>query len=149
MKRYAGILILLGVSSCLFAQATLIPTESIFKGTLRCRRVRIDGIFNGNLIVEEKFEISEDGDVKGTIKTVDGVIKGKVDGKIFASKHLTITSTAMVSGDVSCRHLVVEEGALVSAKTSMGELEEIVKKKKVVKKKKAAVTTRRRRRRRY
>lgn len=150
MKRFAEIFILLIVSSCLFAQeVTLIPLEAVIKGTLRCRRVRVDGIFEGKLIVEDRIEVSEDGNVKGSINTVSGVINGRVEGDIYASKDLLLTSTAMVGGEITCRKLVVEEGALIEAKTSMGELKEIEKKKKVVPKKKATTGRRRRRRRSY
>jgi len=154
MRKYAGMILALSITSCLFAETasqgvTLIPDEAIFKGTLRCRQVRVDGIYEGKMMVDDKFEISENGAVKGDVEAVEGTVKGRVQGNINTSEDLNLASTAMVSGVITCRNLIVEKGAIYTGKSEMGELKEIGGKKETTKKRTTTTRTRRTRSRSY
>jgi cytoskeletal protein CcmA (bactofilin family) len=76
--------------------------------------LRIDGHFSGRvtspdgtLIVSNGAEITE-----AVINVAVAKINGTVEGDVSATKELVLGRTASVTGKVSARALVVEEGAL-------------------------------------
>lgn len=135
-----------GVTSEEMRGATLIPAEAIFKGTFSGRALKIEGRFEGKATVDEALEISEIGEVKGNVETSVGTVKGRVDGTVWASEELYLASSAIVTGEAMCRNLVVEKGALMSTKTSMGEVKVVEGKKTIVPAKTKSRTTTRKRR---
>lgn len=127
-------------------RASLIPAEASFKGTFTGWALKIDGRLEGKATLDDAVEITDIGEVKGTVETSVGTVKGRIDGTIWASEELYLTSTAIVTGDAMCRNLVVEKGALMSTKTSMGEVKVVEGKKTLVPtKSKARKSTRQRR----
>lgn len=127
---------------------SLIPSEAVFKGTFYGRKVKIDGVLEGKAILDDDIQVSEIGEIKGNVETVTGIVKGRVDGSIWASEELVLKPTAVVTGEAMCRNLVVEKGAMMSTKTSMGEIKTVEGKKTVVTKKTKAVKRARTRTRR-
>ena len=78
--------------------------------------LRIDGHFSGRvtspdgtLIVSNGAEIT-----KAVINVAVAKINGTVEGDVNATKELVLGRTASVTGKVSARALVVEEGALLN-----------------------------------
>jgi cytoskeletal protein CcmA (bactofilin family) len=76
--------------------------------------LRIDGHFSGHidssdgtLIVSAGAQVSQ-----AVINVAVAKINGTVEGDINASKELVLGRTASVTGNVSARVLIVEEGAL-------------------------------------
>ncbi|HCX29513.1 MAG TPA: hypothetical protein DHU55_07035 [Blastocatellia bacterium] len=86
-----------------------------FTGEVQFRSMlRIDGHFSGHidssdgtLIVSAGAQVSQ-----AVINVAVAKINGTVEGDINASKELVLGRTASVTGNVSARVLIVEEGAL-------------------------------------
>ncbi len=73
--------------------------------------LRINGRFEGDLDSRGNLVIDKDAVVMAGLSGDSITISGKVQGRITASKRLTFTSTAEVTGDVETPFLVVESGA--------------------------------------
>jgi len=85
--------------------------------------IRIDGEVKGALTSKAKVVAGITGAVDGDIFCQNATIEGKVNGNIFVSDLLILTKSALVTGDIQLKKLVVEEGARFSGKCSMGNLQ--------------------------
>ncbi|MEI8012155.1 MAG: polymer-forming cytoskeletal protein [Candidatus Omnitrophota bacterium] len=74
--------------------------------------LRINGHFRGNLDVKGALTVGASADVEADITGDYIVVAGKVKGKIFASRLLTLMPTAVLIGDIHAPKLNVVEGAL-------------------------------------
>jgi len=76
--------------------------------------LRIDGNFSGRVTSPEGTLIVSSGAeiTKAVINVAVAKINGTVEGDINATKEVVLGRTASVTGRVSARALVVEEGAL-------------------------------------
>lgn len=103
------------------------------KDTIIAGGVRVEGDFQsqGNIIVE--------GEVVGTLKTASDLfvgdrakiqanvsatnakVSGEIRGNVKIKERLELTPTSRVIGDVRAKVLIVEAGASVNGKISMGE----------------------------
>ena len=82
--------------------------------------VRIDGHFCGDAHAEGTLVVGESGVVEATLSVGSVIVHGTVSGDIVARDRVEISATGSLSGTVRTRHLVVEDGARVSAKIEMG-----------------------------
>lgn len=98
-----------------FGAGTVIQGEVAAEGD-----IRIDGKVTGNVTTRSKIVIGASGIVEGDIYCQNGYIDGKVVGKIQVEELLILSKTAHISGDISIKKLVVEEGAKLNGKVSMG-----------------------------
>jgi len=80
---------------------------------------RIDGTLEGSLITNGRVIVGVDGFIKGNIEASNADIEGKISGKLFVSKTLTIKATSVISGEVVVGKLSVEPGASFNATCSM------------------------------
>jgi cytoskeletal protein CcmA (bactofilin family) len=104
----------------------VIGSCSTFNGTLNSTAiVRVDGVFNGEINAEEGVIIGEGGYVKGNIKSSKVTIAGKIEGNVFCSNFLELTSSGKLLGDVKVKTLNIEEGAIFQGKCTMVQQEPI------------------------
>lgn len=82
--------------------------------------IRVDGEVKGTLTSKAKVVIGITGLIEGDIHCQNATIEGEVEGNIIASELLILTKSAIVMGDIQLKKLVVEEGARLSGKCSMG-----------------------------
>ena len=73
----------------------------------------INGEIDGDCDIEGTVTLAKNGFWKGTIKAVDVIVSGSVEGDIVASGKVEITDTARISGTVSGEAIAVAEGAVV------------------------------------
>lgn len=78
-----------------------------FVGTLK-----IGGDFKGEILSPDILIVDESARVEGQISVGEIIIKGTVEGQIFASKKVTMLSPAKFKGSVSSPNLKIEEGVL-------------------------------------
>ncbi|MDE3145262.1 MAG: polymer-forming cytoskeletal protein [Bacteroidota bacterium] len=77
---------------------------SEFKGILRTENpVRIEGNWDGILISCNKVILDKESLFKGSIVCNEISINGKVDGDIYCSGRVVVSSFAEVCGDIYCR----------------------------------------------
>ncbi len=85
-----------------------------FTGEVRFKSMlRIDGKFSGQVISSDGTLIVSNGAqvTKAVINVAVAKINGTVEGDINATKELVLGRTASVTGKVSTRALIIEEGA--------------------------------------
>ncbi len=98
-----------------------IDQGSQFEGKLSFKdTVRIDGHFSGEITSENTLIVGESGEVEACIKSRVVMISGTVEGPIQAKSQLVLHKTAVVNGDVETGSLVVEDGAVLNGRITMG-----------------------------
>lgn len=108
----------------------ILAAGTYIKGNLRADAgIRIDGMIEGEVIVNDTFVLGKTGVVKGTIQTKDALIGGKVIGGIKSQGKIELKTGSVVNGDIICKRLSVENGAIFDGFCKMsGEKLNTVKK---------------------
>jgi cytoskeletal protein CcmA (bactofilin family) len=80
--------------------------------------IRIDGLFNGNIISGDTVIVSSTGIVTGNIYGCKIIIAGKVEGNLICTEITRIASTANIHGDIVTKGLVVDTGCIINGKVT-------------------------------
>ncbi len=83
--------------------------------------VKVEGTLKGRLRATERLVIGEGGSVLADVLVRDAIIGGEFTGTMDAESRVELESTARVRGDVSTRHLVIQEGAVFRGNVESGE----------------------------
>ena len=83
--------------------------------------VRIDGIYKGQIDIDGSLVLGDSGSVTGDVRANYFLVAGEVAGNVYCSSQLHFASSAKVFGDVQASSLIVDEGAQVSGKYTIGE----------------------------
>ena len=84
-------------------------------------RVRVDGVFRGQIYTDDVLEIGESGVLEGEIDAEELIVAGRVDGKIRVRGLLTVEATGCIQGDLDAAKMVTREGATLRATVIVGE----------------------------
>lgn len=99
---------------------TLIGKNTIFQGELQAEgTIRIDGEIRGEVSVKGDAYIGETGMILGNIHAVNVVTSGKIEGNVYTSEQLRITTTGKIIGDVKVKSFIVDEDAFFEGKCTM------------------------------
>ena len=84
---------------------SLIGRQTEFSGDVRFSGgLHVDGSIKGNVSVAEDSDavltLSEHGSIQGQINVPQVVLSGEVSGDVYAERHVELTSSARISGDV-------------------------------------------------
>ncbi len=82
--------------------------------------VRIDGTFQGEVTSEGTLVIGREAEVEGQIDVGQLVLSGRINGEIKAKERVVLHKTANIFGSLQTPVLVVEEGAIIEGKITMG-----------------------------
>lgn len=82
--------------------------------------VRIDGSFQGEVTSEGTLVIGQEASVEGHILVGQLVISGRVNGEVRARERVVLHKTACLVGTLETPSLMVEEGAIIEGKITMG-----------------------------
>jgi cytoskeletal protein CcmA (bactofilin family) len=94
---------------------------SVIEGNIKTEGdIRIDGKVIGNVQVNSKLAIGETGLIEGNVICKNASIEGRVKGNLQISELVFLRKTAVIDGDLVATKLVVEEGAKINGKCSMG-----------------------------
>ncbi len=80
---------------------------------------RLDGRLDGNIQLNGKLVVGENGTIKGNVVCQNANIIGRVDGNISVKEVLTLHATAVVKGDILINKLAIEPGASFSGTCRM------------------------------
>jgi len=104
---------------------TLIGKKATFEGTIKIQEpIRVDGVFNGEIMSESDIVIGEGAEIKGNIQCKNILLAGKVDGNIEATGQLHITGTGALYGDASIYSFIVDEKGILDGGCHMKKSEE-------------------------
>jgi len=93
---------------------TLIAEEVTIKGELTfTSSLRIDGIFEGELISSGTLIVGPTGFVKANINLQEAFISGTVEGDITVAERLVLRGRASVTGNITAPIISVDEGVSI------------------------------------
>jgi cytoskeletal protein CcmA (bactofilin family) len=97
---------------------TTIADGITIKGSIEFKKIlRIDGVFEGELISSGKLIVGPTGVVKANITLEEAFISGRVEGNITVTSRLCLRGRASIQGDIQAPLLSIDEG--VSLKGSL------------------------------
>lgn len=82
--------------------------------------LKIDGTVEGSLSGVRQVIVGREGTVRGNIQAAEVILAGTVDGSIVCTERIEAQSTAVISGDIQTRVVVVHEGAKINGTVRMG-----------------------------
>jgi len=98
----------------------IIGSMTSIEGDVSCGGdIRIEGQLRGKLDCKGKVVIGESGSVDGEIYCRNGDFAGKIKGSVNTYELLTLKSTVVLQGDITCSKLAIEPGARFSGKCTM------------------------------
>ena len=98
----------------------IITSGTVIKGDVTASGdFRLDGTLEGNIQLNGKLVVGENGSIKGNVVCQNANIIGRVDGNISVKEVLTLHATAVVKGDILINKLAIEPGASFSGTCRM------------------------------
>ncbi|OLB96843.1 MAG: hypothetical protein AUI15_13550 [Actinobacteria bacterium 13_2_20CM_2_66_6] len=82
--------------------------------------LRVSGTLEGQIEATGDVDVTEAATVKASVAGREVNVSGQVNGAVVASKKLVIGRSGSVVGDVRVPRLVMQDGATLSGKVSMG-----------------------------
>jgi cytoskeletal protein CcmA (bactofilin family) len=103
------------------APSTSVDASSVLEGRLSCKEtLRIDGRLKGEVDCQKMVLVGEGARVYAKIAADEVCISGVVEGDIVARRKVTLDRTAVVTGDLTTRGIVIEEGAKLKGRIVIG-----------------------------
>jgi cytoskeletal protein CcmA (bactofilin family) len=81
--------------------------------------IKIDGRIDGSIAGPRQVIVGRDGSVAGNVHAAEVVLAGTVEGSVVASDRVELQSSAVLTGDLHARVIVVHEGARVNGTVRM------------------------------
>lgn len=104
--------------------SNVIAKETNIKGDIEATgNIRIEGAVEGVVKSKSKIVIGESAYIKGNLFSTEAEISGKIEGQVTCTEILYLKKSALVSGDIITKKLVVENGATFNGKCQMGTIE--------------------------
>ncbi|MDQ0338805.1 cytoskeletal protein CcmA (bactofilin family) [Caldalkalibacillus uzonensis] len=85
--------------------------------------LRLDGELVGEIQTEGNITLGKEGNVHGNLYAKNITIEGRIEGNLCAKKHIYLSSSAQVLGDITAESLEMEKGATFNGKSTMGKEE--------------------------
>lgn len=83
--------------------------------------VIIRGQIKGSIETKDDLRIEEGALVEADSRARNIFLAGEVKGNLKAEEKISFSSTARLSGNIECKILSVEEGAIINGQCLMGE----------------------------
>lgn len=80
----------------------------------------VKGTVSGSVNTSKLLRVEEGAKIFANVKTGSAVIAGSIKGNAKVADRLELLSAGRIMGDVECKVLVVEAGAIINGKVSMG-----------------------------
>jgi cytoskeletal protein CcmA (bactofilin family) len=101
---------------------TIIGQGTRIKGEITAESgLRLDGAFEGTMVVAETLTVGETGEVIGEISVKNASLGGKVRGNLTATEAVVLEARAELHGDLRTKRLVINEGAILNGHCLMNE----------------------------
>ncbi len=83
----------------------------------------VKGTVSGSVHTSKVLTVEETAKIFANVKAGSAVVSGMVKGNVKIADRLELSSSARIAGDVECKVLVVEAGALINGKVMMGGMD--------------------------
>ncbi len=81
--------------------------------------ILVKGTVSGNVRTSKLFTSEKQSKVLASVRAGNAIISGSIKGNVKIDERLEVTASAQIVGDIECKVLVVEAGALLRGKISM------------------------------
>lgn len=81
--------------------------------------ILVKGMVSGNVKTSKLLTVEPGAKISANVRAGNAIISGEIKGNVRAADRLEVTGTARIAGDIVCKILVVEAGALLHGKVSM------------------------------
>ncbi|HMC08358.1 MAG TPA: polymer-forming cytoskeletal protein [Actinomycetota bacterium] len=99
---------------------TVIGNGARLEGNLiAAASLRIEGTVTGTISAEGDVIIAPEAEVTADIRATNATLGGHYKGDVVAAGTIELTSTARVEGNLTCRSLIVNQGAIFSGRSIM------------------------------
>lgn len=85
--------------------------------------ILVKGSVAGNVKTSRLLTVEEGAKISANVKAGEAIVAGEISGNVHVTDRIDLKSTARVAGDISCKVLSVEPGALVHGKITMKGIE--------------------------
>lgn len=85
--------------------------------------ILVKGTVSGNVQTGRLLTVEEGAKILANVKASDALVAGEVKGNMRVEEKLQLTQSARVLGDIYCRVLEIESGAIVHGKVTMTDIE--------------------------
>jgi cytoskeletal protein CcmA (bactofilin family) len=90
------------------------------QGNIKVHSIKLTGgEINGNIVCEGTLETDEETVITGDISAEIVILCGKVTGQVKANESVSLSSTAVIKGDLYSASISVEKGAVLDGKYSV------------------------------
>lgn len=79
----------------------------------------VKGTVSGSVKTSKLLTVEKGAKIFADVKAGNAVVSGSIKGNVKVADRLDLTATAQVGGDVTCKVLSVEAGALIQGKMTM------------------------------
>jgi cytoskeletal protein CcmA (bactofilin family) len=83
--------------------------------------VRIEGVVIGSVKAEGDLAVTETATIEANVAAANAVVAGEIKGDVAAAEKLDLLATAKIRGNISCRTLAVEAGAVISGNCQVAQ----------------------------
>ncbi|MFN0065986.1 MAG: polymer-forming cytoskeletal protein, partial [Chlamydiales bacterium] len=91
-----------------------------FRGELSFERLlRIDGVFEGQLLSQGKVIVGPKGVVKANLTLREAIVEGVIEGNVTVQEKLELRGDARVIGDIVAKSICVDEGVTIEGHVSV------------------------------
>src|SRR5579883_2648621 len=99
---------------------TVIGNGARLEGNLiSAASLRIEGTVTGTVTAEGDVTVAPEAEVSADIKATNCTLGGRYKGNANATGTIELTATARVEGNLTCRSLIVNQGAIFSGQSIM------------------------------
>ena len=99
---------------------TVIGNGARLEGNLiAAASLRIEGTVTGTITADGDVIIAPEAEVSADIQSTNTTLGGHYKGNVVATGTIELTSTARVEGNLTCRSLIVNQGAIFSGQSIM------------------------------
>lgn len=81
--------------------------------------ILVKGMVSGNVKTSKLLTVEPGAKIAANVRAGNALISGEIKGNVRAADRLEVTGTAKIAGDIVCKILVVEAGALLHGKVTM------------------------------
>lgn len=102
---------------------TTVGPDTTFKGNIKTAKpIQIEGYYEGDIDSESVVIVAQIGRFKGNIKCSELRLIGKGEGKVQCSKLMDFASTAVFTGDLETKDLIIREGSILDGTCKMSSM---------------------------
>ena len=98
----------------------MISPTALISGAVRTTRCRVEGLVDGVMECTDTLDLGQSGRLNNDVKVGKRfTVAGQVFGNITCGGELRLVASSKVTGDIHCKKLVIEEGAILNGVCTM------------------------------